>query len=289
MTLDLEIAPDHDLAGQKSVLHRLRADLATLGLPVTVFSTAEAARAFAEEIKMLSAEHEIACHGVSHGAGSDFAKLSLDECRNAVAESTAILQEASGIRPRCFRGPGMTTSSITQRVLVEHGYEADFSVCSQRFDVLNSKGGCSGWLAAPRSPYHPRTDSPFRKGDAPLLVVPLSCLGAPFLSGSLYLCGLGFMKAFFEILIAEARRIRKPIVYLFHSYEFSAYRGSALVGAETGAATAAARRKALHRLYLRDRERRYEMTRALFEHMLSKAAVRPMTGREYVRFFNDSA
>jgi hypothetical protein len=285
--MDLEIAPDHDLAEQKNVLHRLRADLATLGLPITVFCTAEAAGAFDREIGILkTAGHEIACHGVSHGAASNFGKLSLHECRDAIAESTACLREASGIQPRCFRGPGMTTSSITQRVLVEHGYEADFSVCSQRFDVLNSKGGCAGWLTSPRRPYHPREDSPFRKGDMPLLVVPLSCLGAPFLSGSLFLCGAGFMKAFFELLVDEARRIRKPIVYLFHSYEFSAYRGPARAGDGKGAATA--KRKFLHGLYLRDRERRYETTRALFEHMLSKGRVKPMTGHEYVRFFNDS-
>jgi hypothetical protein len=286
VTLDLEIAPDHDLAEQKSILHVLHTDFKRLGLPITVFCTSEAAGVFDQEIRMLrTAGHEIACHGVSHGA--DFGKLSLHDCRDAIARSTACLREASGTPPRCFRGPGMTTSAITQRVLVEHGYEADFSVCSQRIDVLNSKGGCLGWLTAPRRPYRPSEDSPFRKGDVPLLVVPLSCLGVPFLSGLLYLWGAGFMMAFFEILLDEARRIQKPIVYLFHSYEFSAYRGTARTEDGANTAAAAAKRKFLHSLYLRDRKRRYEVTRTLFEHMLSKARVRPMTGREYVQQFHD--
>ena len=290
VTLDLEIAPDHDLAEQKNILHTLNVDFKRLGLPITVFCTAEAAGVFNQEIRMLkTAEHEIACHGVSHGAGADFGKLSMHDCRDAIADSTACLREASGAPPRCFRGPGMTTSSITQRVLVEHGYEADFSVCSQRIDILNSRGGCLGWLTAPRRPYHPSEDSPFRKGNVPLLVVPLSCLGVPFLSGLLYLWGAGSTKAFFEILLEEARWSRKPIVYLFHSYEFSAYRGTARTAEGKDAATAAIKRKLLHRLYLRDRERRYEMTRVLFEHMLSKAQIKPMTGQEYVRFFHDFA
>ena len=41
--MDLEVARDHDLPSQAKVLERLHADLERIGLPITVFTTGEAA------------------------------------------------------------------------------------------------------------------------------------------------------------------------------------------------------------------------------------------------------
>jgi hypothetical protein len=100
-------------------------------------------------------------------------------------------------------------------------YVADSTVCSQRFDLVSSNLVHPGWLRAPRRPYHPSADDAYRRGDLDILEVPVSALAIPFISSTLYVFGLWFMKALFRVLYAESRRTGKPIVYLFHPYEFT--------------------------------------------------------------------
>lgn len=271
VTMDVEIASDHDLGVQAEVLDRLRRDFAALGIPVTAFSTATAAEEFAPELRALAADgHEVACHGLSHAPGEDFARMPAAAIRATLAVATRRITRASGRTPRCFRGPRMTSSATAQQILVEMGYIADFSVCSQRFDLLNCRGAEFGWLLAPRRPYFPAPTSPFRRGNVPIRVVPLSCLGVPFLSGLLYTAGLHATEWLFRALLAESRRTGKPVVYLFHPYEF----------APRSPGRAAA--KLLHRTYRTNRERRYRDTVDLLRAMLSQPGIQPMTGSEYV-------
>jgi hypothetical protein len=280
VTMDLEVAPDHDLGRQDQILAELARDLAAIGLPVTVFSATDAAVLFASRIAELAASgHEIACHGLTHSTTEHYGRMSQPEIRRAITESTRRLGTIAKRRPRCFRGPSMTTSSATQQVLIDNGYVADFSVCSQRLDILNSKGGHPRWLIAPRRPYRPSARSPYKKGNLPIFVVPLSGFGAPFLSGMLYIFGVRFMKMFFRALFEEARHSKAPIVYLFHSYEFTDYLGKT---EEASSRNDVARQKILHRLYVQNRAWRYSATFALLTHMASYRCVRPMTGREYV-------
>jgi len=46
VTMDLEVAGDHDLAEQAAILERLCVDLRRLALPITIFATADAAVKF---------------------------------------------------------------------------------------------------------------------------------------------------------------------------------------------------------------------------------------------------
>lgn len=272
ITMDVEIALDHELQAQGEVLEQLRSAFRSMGVPVTAFSTADAAQRFAAQLRGLLADgHEVACHGLSHDDSEDFSRMPPQAIRWTLATATRRIAAATGHVPRCFRGPRMTSSPITQRALVDMGYVADFSVCSQRLDLLNCRGGNLGWLSAPRRPYFPAATSAYRRGNVPIRVVPLSCVGVPFLSGVLYTAGLRAMRTLFRLLLAESRRTGKPIVYLFHPYEFS-----------PRAAWQRARPKRLHRLYRADRARRYADTLALLEYMLSHSFVRPMAGSEYV-------
>lgn len=168
----------------------------------------------------------------------------------------------------------MATSAVTQGVLVELGYEADFSVCPQRLDLLTCRGAHLGWLTAPRMPYHPSTSSPYRHGTVPLLVVPLSSLVVPLVSGVLYLFGLSFMKALFRTLLTEARVTGAPIIYLFHSYEFARFVGNGDI-----------HRPLHHRWYLVDPKRRYALHCALLEFMLAHSDVVPTTASAFVNTF----
>ena len=64
VTMDLEVAADHDLAEQSAILERLRVDLGRLALPITIFTTANAAVTFEGPLRALArAGHEVAFMG----------------------------------------------------------------------------------------------------------------------------------------------------------------------------------------------------------------------------------
>jgi len=268
VTVDVELATDHDIDEQSQILDKLRKDLN--GFPVTWFCTAVAAEQFSAPLQRLRSNgNEIGCHGTDHGPEDDYRRMSSKRAQAAIGEATDRITNAVGCRPRCFRGPRMTTSIATQAALLAHGYKADFSVCAQRMDLFISGGASLFWLFAPRGIYYPARNHPFRRGSLPLSVVNLSCLVIPFLSGVLYLGGLGFMRAFFLTLLAETRYRKSPIVYLFHSYEFAQLKQPV--------------RHPLHqRLYIRDRGRRYEKNLRLLKFMCTYPGVQPMTASTFL-------
>ncbi len=268
VTVDVEVASDHDLDEQAQVLDKLRCSLDSL--PITWFCTAVAAEQFSDPLRrLILAGHEIGCHGVDHSPEDDYRRMSPEGAEAAISEATHRIVKVVGLRPRCFRGPRMTTSCYTQAALVNHGYHGDFSVCAQRADFFISGGADLFWLFAPRGAYQPSRNSPFQRGELPLWVVNLSSLGVPFLSGVLYLGGLHLMKSFFRSLVAEARCRGGPIVYLFHSYEFTSL-------------THSSRLPWHQRLYLSDRARRYEMNLALLNYMSTYPGVQPMTASTFL-------
>lgn len=268
VTVDVEIALDHHLDEQEQVLDRLRRDLPEV--PVTWFCTAVAAEKFSAPLqRLVQAGHEIACHGLDHSPEDDYRQMTYAQANQRIGEATDRIFNAIGHRPRSFRGPRMTTSSPTQSALITQGYQADFSVCAQRMDLLTCGGAQLSWLLTPRKPYHPAQNNPFHQGDMPIWVVNLSSLGVPFLSGTLFLAGLRLMKAFFRVLLAEARSTGRPIVYLFHSYEFTHLIHPGF--------------QPLHqRAYERDRVRRYQMNLALLNYMCSFNDVYPMTANLFL-------
>lgn len=275
--MDLEIAEDHNLEQQAQIINKLNKNIE---LPITIFTAANAAQKFSNEIKNLdSTFHEFGCHGLNHSESENFNKMTIAESSDAIYKATTIIESIIGMRPTAFRGPSMGTSSNTQHALVENGYKTDFSVCSQRFDIFNSKGGSAGWLTAPRIPYHPSKSSPFKRGNSKLLVVPLRSMGLPFLSGTLYLFGLHFMKMFFNLLFKESQKSNKPIVYLFHSYEFCEINRTDTKNS--------AKQKLLHRIYHQDRNKRLKLNLELIKYMISFSEVEPMTARSFFEYFNE--
>jgi hypothetical protein len=265
VTMDLEIASDHDLEEQSAILERLLMDLDRLALPITIFVTADAGMQFKRPLRALArAGHEVGCHGLTHALSENYRTMAETAVDSAISAATLKIGDVVGSPPRAFRGPFMTTSSATQRVLTDKGYLSDFSVCAQRVDLLTARGRTQGWLTAPRTLYHPSAGSPYRRGLLPLWVVPMRCIGAPFMSALVYLVGVTFAVRFFEALLSESRRTGAPIVYLFHSYEFTRRtEGNPNHGPW------------YHRLYLNDREERYRRNLSLLETMVRSADVRP--------------
>jgi hypothetical protein len=268
--MDLEVAADHDLAEQAAILERLRVDLRRLALPITIFATADAAVKFEGPLRALvRAGHEVACHGLTRARAEDYRVMTESTARVVIGSATRQLFEIVGREPRAFRGPFMLTSRATQRALLANGYISDFSVCAQRLDLVTARGGTCGWLTAPRFPYHPSARSPYRIGSMPLWVVPMRCLGAPFVSALLYLGGVAVVTRFFETLLSESRRTTAPIVYLFHSYEFT----KRVAGNPNHGPF-------YHRFYLKDRDERYQRNLAVLEHMVRCDEVRPLLASE---------
>lgn len=283
VTMDLEIAYDHSIKEQKLILIKLFKELNTIKLPLTIFTTSEAANLFKDELQNIQhSKHEIGCHGLDHSYRENYKKMSKAEIINNLTIAGNNIESITSEKPVSFRGPSMSTSSTTQEVLISNGYKADFSVCSQRMDFMNSKGGDIRWLFAPRLPYHPSVKNPFREGDMPIWVVPVSSIGIPFISGVLYLFGLRFMKFIFILLYKESKKTNKPIVYLFHSYEFTKYLGTTKESDQEIIKTK--HKRPLHQsLYISNPEQRCQMNINLLKYMISFDSVCPMTGKEYVK------
>jgi hypothetical protein len=286
VTMDLEIAHDHKYKEQGEIIEKLCVDMNKLKIPLTAFTTSEFADYFPGHLKTVNAfKNEIGCHGLNHNKDENYKYLPYESIYNNLKSANKNIEEIICDRPISFRGPAMSTSAITQKVLIELGFKNDFSVCPQRIDFFTSKGGNVKWLSSPRLPYHPSDNNPYKKGNMPIWVIPLSSIGIPFISGILYLFGLQFMKRFFLTLMRESEKTGKPIVYIFHSYEFTEYvghkdRNNYLKYLERN------KRPFIHKLYLSDPGKRYNMNMELFKYMLTFDSIRTFTGKQYSEYLN---
>jgi hypothetical protein len=284
LTMDLEIAHDHDIIEQKKILSKLRTDFSNNKIPLTIFTTFEALEFFKDELHDFAKEgHELGCHGINHNIKENYKKMSA----NDISRNIKIFNDGYNLffsyYPVCFRGPFMSTSSALQKELIEFGYKADFSVCSQRFDFFISKGGDIRWLAAPRMPYRPEIHNPYKKGKMPLWVIPLSSALLPFISGTMYLLGLNLMKAFYRVLLNESKKTSKPIVYMFHSYEFAEDNGIS-VPEDKEFNDKRAVTPIHQKFYTKNKLERYNMNHELIRYMLSFDFVKPLTGSQFLDY-----
>jgi hypothetical protein len=133
--------------------------------------------------------------------------------------------------------------------------------------------------AGPRRPYHPSGNDPYRRGDLSILEVPVSALALPFISSLLYVVGVPFMKVMFRALYAESRRTGKPIVYLFHPYEFA----EEIEGARDYSRNLKVHGVRVRRhLYRGDAKTKHEWNLQLWRYMAGFEGVRFMTMSQYV-------
>ncbi len=225
ITWDVDPSPRLSCEEKKLSL-QIATDLCNeLNIRATFFVTADAEQATVATLERIqSFGHEIGCHGLTHGDEESYDRMSLAMQQEYIQKGTQKLEALAGKPLRVFRSPRVKTSASTLKLLADHGYWADSSVCSQRIDFVSSNLINLGWLLAPRGPYHPHQRSAFRKGTLPIWEIPVSALVVPFISASLNILNLSFMKAFFRVLYAEAKRTGQPIVYLAHPIEFTSGR-----------------------------------------------------------------
>ena len=283
ITWDIDPNAYFDLSQKRQALQAALTLCQELEIAATFLFVAQEAASYPEEIaEMVRAGHEIGCHGLTHGEEEEYDQMPEEMQRSYIERATRLLEEQTGASITAFRGPRVKISSVALKVLAEYGYLTDSSVCSQRLDLLGSNLINMGWLVAPRSPYHPHSDSAFKRGALDILEVPVSALMLPFISTSLYIFKLLVMKMLFWLLYAEARRKGKPIVYLSHPEEFGPQSWAPFKLSDLSF-----RNLRTHGLMLRkhlneaDPESRLGLTRAMFHYIAIFPGIRFMTMREY--------
>jgi len=196
--------------------------LSDMRINATFFITASLAEEIAYELKEIkNRRHQIGCHGLTHDEYDNYAKLPYNEQIYRIERATMILEDFVGVgKVTAFRAPGVRISATTLKILENLGYTADSSISSQRFDLSSNMN--PKLIFAPRMPYHPEASDAYRRGSMKIWEIPISALVLPFISGTLSVFGLGFMKRFFNVLYRESLRTGKPIVYLTHPTEFLA-------------------------------------------------------------------
>lgn len=144
-----------------------------------------AARAGIEAV--LAAGHEVGSH--SYGHPYDLARWSAEDAAEELERAHDRLR-AAGAQPVGFRAPGYDLSPAMLRALVLLGYRYDSSIFSSPpyyaakaavMGILRAVGRPSGAvmtdpraLRAPIDAYRPALETPWRRGDAPLVELPIA-------------------------------------------------------------------------------------------------------------------
>ncbi len=187
----------------------------------TFFFTGYFARKFPEAVKMVvKGGHEVGSHGYSHEVDQAFDVLNLEQQKDHLRRSKELLEDLSGQEVISFRAPALRVNEFTPVALAETGFKIDSSVASQRFDMFLSFGGLKklSWLGAPRLPYLTSRETLLRKGEGPIVEVPLAATLLPYTSTTMRI--FPFITRLQHIFLnMEAGFNGKPIVFDIHPNE----------------------------------------------------------------------
>jgi len=225
ITYDIHTHAAHSAPDVERYLQRALELHTRMGVKASFFFPAEAARAMKQTVVNLVREgHAVGCHGLTH-RNESYKAMPAVEQKEKLSRATREIEDIIQQRVTFFRAPLFKISGTTIRVLEELGYEADLSMNSQRLGLTSSDVWNVSWMLAPRRPYHPDFQYPWRKGHAKLWEIPLSCILLPYMSNTGLVFGSGFMKAFLRGLLIESRWSGKPIVYMHHPEDLYPWRG----------------------------------------------------------------
>jgi len=173
-------------------------------------------------VRLSQKGHQIGCHGLYHDGEIElYDEMSYELQDEYISKATSLIRNVVGYNPVCFRSPTFRLSASTIQILEKYGYTVDCSVNSQRLGLTGADYKNISWLLAPRLPYHPSYENPYKRGNTKLLEVPTSAFVFPFMSTFLKVFGLGITKLFFKMFYLESLRNKKPIVYMGHPEDFS--------------------------------------------------------------------
>lgn len=188
----------------------------------TFYFTGYIAKLYPDVVRMIMAHgHEVASHGKSHIRENGFDVMPLEKQIRHLDYTKKLLEDISGEKVISFRAPALRINDDTPRALIETGHIIDSSIAAQRFDFFMSFGGLKKlrWLTAPRLPYKTSPNNLFKKGDGPLIEVPLSALFFPYVGTTMRIFPIltSLQKPFISL---ESRLTGKPIVFDIHPNEF---------------------------------------------------------------------
>ncbi len=133
----------------------------------TFFVLGEVARWYPDLVREIARRgHEIGCHGMHH---VDMPVLGPAVFAAQLEEAAGILHALTGRRPVGYRAPNLVYEPWATRVLEDHGFLFDATVCVSR----PIGGKYHGWANAPLHPYHPSYGAVGRPGEARLVELPL--------------------------------------------------------------------------------------------------------------------
>jgi len=148
--------------------------------------SAHASRVLVAELA--SAGHEIGSHSYSHPY--ELARLGDERADSEIGRAHQVLADVTGESPRGFRAPGYDLSPAMQRALLARGYRYDSSIFPSppyylakaavmtMMAILGKQSGAvmtnPKALTAPAEPYRPAVGAPWRRGDAPMLELPIA-------------------------------------------------------------------------------------------------------------------
>jgi peptidoglycan-N-acetylglucosamine deacetylase len=137
------------------------------GVRATFFVLGEVARRRPGLVAEIAAQgHEVACHGQHH---VDMAVLGPRRLALELEASAERLRAITGRRPRGYRAPNLVYEPWATRILEDHGFAYDSSVCPS----LPVAGKYRGWAKAPSHPYRPSYEDVAALGGARLVELPL--------------------------------------------------------------------------------------------------------------------
>ncbi|MBI4243281.1 MAG: polysaccharide deacetylase family protein [Planctomycetes bacterium] len=282
VTLDV-----HDEDGVPESVLLAGRKLNELGVNATFFYTACVIEKTRNPQILLEQGHEIGSHGLYHkGADEHYNTMPTQKQQEYLERSTEIIEKGSGFRPVTFRAPVYKISGDALRILDSLGYVADVSVNSRRLGLFGSEPLNFSWLTAPVMPYHPSSDSPFKKGNLKIWEIPVSAFFVPFVTAFGQLFGTSALKLFFYQLYQESLRTGKPIVYGCHPEEFNPDRKpirfiEGKFSLREFLPTSTRGVDLRYRFFQYNPRKLYEMTVELFEYMSRFPRVKFMTVKNY--------
>jgi peptidoglycan/xylan/chitin deacetylase (PgdA/CDA1 family) len=191
------------------------------GIKATFFYIANFARQHPEIIRIVQERgHEIACHGLTHRHDKAFDVMPFDEQLEHLTTAKKILEDIAGEEVVSFRAPALRVNADTPRALAEAGFMYDSSVAPQRMDMFMSLGSRNKmqWFGAPRTPYRTSEINLARKGDSPIIEVPVSSFVFPYI-GTFMRISPTLNALTRRLLYLETRNTSKVINFLIHPNE----------------------------------------------------------------------
>ena len=191
------------------------------GVKATFFYIANFAKQHPEIIKIVQERgHEIACHGLTHEHDKAFDIMPYKEQLEHLSTAKAILEDIAGEEVVSFRSPALRVNQDTPKALIEAGFKFDSSVAPQRMDMFMSLGSKNKlqWFGAPRSPYYTDESNLARKGNSPIIEVPVSSFVVPYI-GTFMRISPTINALTRRLLYLETKEVNKPINFLIHPNE----------------------------------------------------------------------